>query len=45
MPSELVDFLLDTSMGAARAVRAKLELSSRGWRCIFAVAMGGVAGV
>jgi hypothetical protein len=44
MPSESVDLLLDISMGAARAVRAKLEMSRRGWRYIAAVAMCGVAG-
>jgi hypothetical protein len=38
-------FLLDISMGASRAVRAKLEMSRRGWKCIVAVAMGGVARV
>jgi hypothetical protein len=45
MLSASVPFLLDISMGAARAVRAKLEMSRKGWRCIVAVAMGGVARV
>jgi hypothetical protein len=39
MPSESVGFLVDTTMGAARAVRTKLEMSRKGWRCIVAVAM------